>query len=278
MIYAKVIGPGTADIARYEVTIPEGGFEVRAALMWRKFNRGFTEFVFEKLELPIPDLPITEIAADTLFHAPPDGPPEWIRYNDYGIGLFLQGDTVLAAEAFGRVAELVPDRPDGFRNLARLALLDGDVETAVAHLEEAEKRSPGDPQNAFFFASAFRLQGHYDDAERAFLACLDAFPKDRVAWKQLGKLRFLDGRFPSALDAFQAALAIDPEDFDAHFHRMKCYQAMGDRDAADEAEKAYLKYKLDDNAPKVARKYLRENEDMNREAQKVHVHRQAAPR
>ena len=76
------------------------------------------------------------------------------------------------------------------------------------------KRSPGDPQNSFFFGRAFRLRGHYVAAEKAFLACLEVFPDDRGTWKELGKLRFFDGEFEKALEAFQRALRIDPEALD----------------------------------------------------------------
>ena len=37
----------------------------------------------------------------------------WLRWNDYGIGLFLQGDLRGAARVWTRVAELAPDKPDG---------------------------------------------------------------------------------------------------------------------------------------------------------------------
>ena len=38
---------------------------------------------------------------------------EWQRWNDYGIGLFLQGDLKGAAAAFSRVTEADPSNPDG---------------------------------------------------------------------------------------------------------------------------------------------------------------------
>jgi hypothetical protein len=51
--------------------------------------------------------------------------PEWQRWNDYGIGLLLEGDKgsekgelIQAAEAFGHVERL--GRPDGPLNLARV--------------------------------------------------------------------------------------------------------------------------------------------------------------
>ena len=110
-VFANVIGPGTADIAHYEFTVPSefAGkiLSVRARLLWRKFDRNYTEFAFNanpdgfKKFPHIPDLPITEIASDQVqlrivpaeeeTSAKPFSTkiPEWIRYNDYGIGLLL---------------------------------------------------------------------------------------------------------------------------------------------------------------------------------------------
>jgi Tfp pilus assembly protein PilF len=91
--------------------------------------------------------------------------------------------------------------------------------------------------------------------------------------KEMAALRFLDGDFDGALAANGNALRIDPEDVDAHYHRMKCYEGLGREVEAAEARRAYLKYKDDDNARKRTRDFLLTDEAMNREAQRIHVHR-----
>ena len=52
-----------------------------------------------------PELPITIMAeARRVAGQPPEAsPPLWERWNDYGIGLFLEGDTREALAAFGQV-------------------------------------------------------------------------------------------------------------------------------------------------------------------------------
>ena len=83
----------------------------------------------------MPDLPITEIARSEIelavgqqvFDVRSSDANDWVRFNDYGIGLLLQDDTQGAARAFARVAELAPERLDGARNLARTALRDGNL-------------------------------------------------------------------------------------------------------------------------------------------------------
>ena len=67
----------------------------------------------------------------------------WQRFNDYGIGLFLEGATkggqkgeLKQAEAvFTRVAEL--DHADGWVNLARVYQREGRIPDALAALEKA---------------------------------------------------------------------------------------------------------------------------------------------
>jgi len=68
-------------------------------------------------EEKIPDLPIVPVAEDEVtlpvvaHSAPAEAPKtivrkeEWQRWNDYGIGLFLQGDLKAAAAAFAKITE-----------------------------------------------------------------------------------------------------------------------------------------------------------------------------
>src|SRR5216683_27356 len=74
----------------------------------------------------IPDLPIVtvaqnEVAVDVLPAKAPAPQPktklakeDWQRWNDYGIGLLLQGDLKAAQVAFEKVTEVDPENPDGW--------------------------------------------------------------------------------------------------------------------------------------------------------------------
>ena len=48
------------------------------------------------------------------------------------------------AEGGGPVRDAVPERVDGWRNLARVRIAEGDTEAAIELLQEAERRAPGD--------------------------------------------------------------------------------------------------------------------------------------
>ncbi len=240
--------------------------------------------LFRRLGRPAPDLPVTDLArAEAGLEAVPAGragepvkPRGPVRerrlLTDHGAALLLQGDMRRAAAVFRMETESAPDRPGGYRNLARTALAAGHPRRALHWLREAEGRAPSDPRNAFFFARACRAVGDLERVRAAIEACLAAFPRDRGSFQERGIIRFLSGNFRGALDSFDAVLEIDPEEVNAHYHRMKCYEGLGDTAEA-AARRAYLHYKADDNAPKRARRYLASHEAANREAQKIHVHR-----
>ncbi len=282
LVYVNVIPPGNADFVRYEVRVPDAReLRITATLRWRKFNRDYTEYVFGKLGRPVPDLPITDLAVDRVTLSVGESADrteevrreDWERFNDCGIALLRQGDTRAAGHAFRRAAEADPLRVDGPANLARVALVEGDISGALEFLRQAEQRVPDDPRLPYFFGRAFRAAGRYGRAEAAFLASRTAFPGDRGTLKELGTLAYLSGEFETALTWFLRVLTIDPEDVDAHYHRMKAYQALGRKEEAAAAARAYGKYKPDDNAPRLLREYLLRDPEINREAQKIHVHR-----
>ena len=293
-VYANVIGPGSADLAHYELTLPSSlagsTVTVTARLLWRKFDRAYSVFAFESnpggfpaFDAP-PDLPVTRIAADSVqvLVAPPGtraadggdaGPRDWMRHNDYGIALLLEGDLRRAAEAFARVEAMVPDRVDGPLNLARTAFAEGNLALAYGALERSEAIDPGNARAAWVWGEVLREDGRYEDAALAYRRVLEAFPGDRAAWRALGRTRFLEGRHDDALEALDRVLEIDPEDRVAHYHRMLALRALGRAEEAERAEAAYLYYGVDEAAQEVTRAFRARNPGANLMAQRIPVHR-----
>ena len=291
-VFANVIGPGTADIAHYEFVVPPElagrRITLRARLLWRKFDRAYTEFAFQanpegfRRFTGVPDLPITEIAGDEValvvgrsFRAgtPTSEPTEWKRYNDYGIALLREENTRDAARAFAEVARLQPERIDGPLNLARTALRDGNIEAAYSHLQEAEALAPGDARTAWVWGVARQEDGRYDRAVEAYRRVLEVFPGDRAAWRNLGRTYYLDQRYEDAVAALNEVLAIDPEDRIAHYHLMLSYRALGQKKEAEEAAAAYAYYSIDESAQEITRAYRQRTPGANLMAQRVRTHR-----
>jgi tetratricopeptide (TPR) repeat protein len=294
---ANVVPPGAADLGRFRLTVPEGlaGKEitVRGALMFRKFHRDYTEFAFKGRT--VPDLPVTEIASASVKLAvtPKDAPLpapaapapapslDWTRWNDLGIALMRQRDAIGAEAAFAEVDRLRPDLPDGPRNLARAKSSQGVYEAnpakgvamgALEYLVEAEKRAPDDPRTAFFFGQVHNRLGHYDLALQAFQRTLRDFPRDRTTLREIAQIRYQTGALEDALRCWLRVLEIDPEDATAHYQRHLLYTRLGRKEEAQQAMLAFQRYKLDDEAAQRTAEYLRVHPDVNREAQRVHVH------
>ncbi len=293
LVYGRVIGPGTADGVHYRFTVPPelAGKKIRlkARLRWRKFDRDYTEFAFKanpegfKQFKEVPDLPITDIAGDEVELVVGSGgqpplpetvaqPDEWIRFNDYGISQFLQGNTRLAALAFDQVRRLQPQKPDGSRNLARIAIQDGNIARAYEHLRDCESLAPADPQTAWVWGVAFQGDGRYEEAEAADRGVLKSFPGDRAAYRNLGRTLYLAGAYEKALEMLDSALSIDREDRIAQQHRMFCLRALGREKEAAEAEAAFERYSIDESAQEITQQYRLRDPNANRETQMIHVH------
>lgn len=300
----NVIGPGSADVAHFEWTVPptmgSGRVRVRARLLWRKFDRAYTEFAFaanpegfRRFE-STPDLPITEIALDELVLdvAPVSSPTrsgsatsaaadatgareteDWTRYNDYGIGLLRENNTRAAVAPFERVAALQPESIEGPLNLARTALAGGNIDAAYEHLRRVEEILPADPRAAWVWGTVRQEDGRYEEAALAYRAVLETFPDDRAAWRNLGRTLYLDQRFEEALEALDRVLAIDPEDRVAHYHRLLSLRALGRTDEAELAEAAYERYRIDEAARAIAGQFRLSHPGVNLMAQDIHTHR-----
>ncbi len=244
----------------------------------------------------IPDIPTTVMAeasaslavidADAPLPAPAEvgnsprgsppasgGPPLRERWNDYGIGLLLQGDLKGAVAAFERVMEIDPGYPDGPVNVARALLQEGDVAGAIPHLERAVELEPRLARAHFFLGTARKTLGAYDDALAHLEVAREQYPRDRVVLGQIGRIQFLDRRFDEAIATFQEVLRIDPEDLQAHYNLMLAHRGAGDTDAADRSQELYERFKADEAAQAITGPYRRASPEDNNERQAIHEHR-----
>jgi Tfp pilus assembly protein PilF len=235
-------------------------------------------------EEKIPDLPIVtvaqnEVALDVLpANAVAPQPKiqlakeDWQRWNDYGIGLFLQGDLKAAQAAFEKVTEADPQNPDGWVNIGRAALLEGDVNRARTVLEKALSFSPDLARTHFFYAGVLRQDGNYDGAAQHLTKVLAQYPRDRVALNNLGRVLFLQRKYPEAVKVLQQVLAVDPEDLQAHYNLMLCYNGLGDEKMSKEHQARYLRFKADEASQAITGPYRQLNPEDNNERQSIHEH------
>jgi tetratricopeptide (TPR) repeat protein len=235
-------------------------------------------------EEKIPDLPIVAVAENevtlpVVAHNAPAAQPktivrkeEWQRWNDYGIGLFLQGDLKGAAAAFEKVTEADPNNPDGWVNIGRCAVQEGDMSRARVVLEKALAISPKLARANYFYARVLRADGNYDGAAERLGIVLEQYPRDRVALNDLGRVRFLQHRYADAIKVLQSVLEIDPEDLQAHYSLMLCFSGLGDEKQAKEHQERYLRFKADESSQAITGPYRRLHPEDNNERQAVHEH------
>lgn len=232
----------------------------------------------------IPDLPIVALAENqvSLDVLPANSPvprpstqlvkEDWQRWNDYGIGLLLQGDLKAAQAAFEKITQMDPQNPDGWVNIGRAALQEGDVARARNVLEKALAIDPKLARANFFYASLLKSSGEYDQAIAHLQIVLAQYPRDRVALNNLGRVLFLQRKYAEAVKVLQQVLAVDPEDLQAHYNLMLCYNGLGDEKMAKEHQVRYLRFKADESAQTITGPYRQLHPEDNNERQNIHEH------
>jgi tetratricopeptide (TPR) repeat protein len=232
----------------------------------------------------IPDLPIVVMASSQadLTVLPPNAPKptpqvvtnkaDWQRWNDYGIGLLLQGDLKGAEAAFERVTQADPTNPDGWVNIGRARVLVGDMAGAKVVLDKALQLSPHLARAHYFYARVLRQTGDYDGAAAQLLQVIEQYPQDRVVRNDLGRVYFLQHKYALAQAQFQQALDIDPEDLEANYNMMLCATGLGKANLAHQYELRYLRFKADESSQALTGPYLESHPDDNRERQPIHEH------
>jgi tetratricopeptide (TPR) repeat protein len=232
----------------------------------------------------IPDLPLVILSENevSLNVLPANTPPiqpkvelqgdDWTRWNDYGIGLFLQGDFRGAQYAFEQITRIDARNPDGWVNLGRVAVQEGDMERARQVLERALQLQPNLARANYFFARVLRAEGKYGEAVQRLQTVLTQYPLDRVVLNDLGRVLFLQKHYDKAIAELKKVLAIDPEDLQAHYNLMLCYQGLGQADNAAREQKLYLRFKADEASQMLTGSYRKLHPEDNNERQPIHQH------
>jgi len=232
----------------------------------------------------IPDIPITVMAYSeaALRVLPKDAPPPETkpfldksvreRWNDYGIGLLLQGDIKGAEAAFLKVTEMEPEYADGWVNVARARIQEGNMEAAEQVLIKALEVDSRLAKTHFFLGTVWRNLGRYDEALQHLKLAADQYPRDRVVLNQIGLILFRQRQYGKSISELQQVLKVDPEDLQAHYYLMLCYQGLGNSELAGKEQALYKRFKADESAQFITGPFRQLHPADNNERQQIHEH------
>jgi tetratricopeptide (TPR) repeat protein len=227
----------------------------------------------------IPDIPIVTLATATA--SVPLGEPTWTpvvrkedgeRWNDWGIGLLLQGDLKGAEYAFKKVTEAEPGYADGWLNMARALIQEGETDAAKPFVQKALAINPKLGRIYFFKAMIEKADGNYDEALKSLETTLSMYPRDRVALNQVARILFLQRKYAEALQYLDRVCLVDPEDLQMHYTRMLCYRGLGDVAGAEREQTLFKRFKAEESAQAITAKPRMNSPEDNNERQQIHDH------
>ena len=265
-----------------------------ASLISPAFNS--LEYSFDPANIPanvsgrikgeIPVLPIVTLAhAETALPLCGDGvETEWKpvvsrevreRWNDWGIGLLLQGDLKGAEYAFRRVTEAEPGYADGWLNVARALIQEGETDAARPFLARAMQINDKLGRVHYFQGLVEKAGGDYDAALRSFQHAASLYPRDRVVLNQIGRILFLKRQYKEALAVLRQTAAIDPEDLQMHYQAMLCYRGLGMTDDAAREQQLFQRFKAEESSQSLTARRRMASPEENNERQTIHDHTSA---
>jgi Tfp pilus assembly protein PilF len=282
--FNNTIISGRSQIVRYEFKVPEGAvgpISVTAKVNYRRFNQHFIDFGLGKHY----EMPVVEIASRTrtfAFGANPAGPPDpqdnpdWMRWNNYGIGLLDAQQYAESAHAFQRVAEMRPDYADAYTNVAIADFSWQRYDDSRTNLERALKLAPNNARALYYMALVEREQGHLDAAITDLRAMIAQYPRSRDGHRELGFSLYQQHKYDEARVEYETVQSIDPDDLAAHYILSIVYRRLGMKDAAAREAATFADQKDDPTANTYALDYLRTHPDVTAESVPWHVHRQSS--
>ena len=229
----------------------------------------------------IPDIPIVTLAEDSVSIPVSSSAPVWHpvtskdtreRWNDWGIGLLLQGDLKCAEYGFKNAAQAEPGYADAWLNTARALIQEGETDRAKSYVQQALKLNPSLGRIYYFEALIQKSDGDYDGALQSLERTAVQYPRDRVVLNQIARILFLKRDYAKALTYLDRVCDIDTEDVQMHYTAMLCYRGLGDEAKAHHEELLFRRYKADEASQSITAQRRMVSPEDNNERQLIHDH------
>lgn len=271
-LYNHQMPPGTGQVVHYALEVPADAklpIKLNVRLRYRKFDYEYMKLVHKG---KVPLLPVVDLCEDEVI-LPVQGSglnvaeqkstiePYWQRWNDYGIGCYLEGgvgkkagELRQAEEAFRWVIENSDGKGPGlgYLNLARIHFDEGRYDEAIETLDKASSKDLPEPAPwwtvAWLTAKVNVQNGNVEQAISNYRKILDPklqpveqgfdFTRDYVIINELANAYFTiadryedpkerDPWLKRAIGRFERTLELDQENVDAHYRLSQCYRLLG---------------------------------------------------
>ncbi|HEY4008929.1 MAG TPA: tetratricopeptide repeat protein, partial [Acidobacteriaceae bacterium] len=278
--YNNTIQSGRSQVVRYSFAMPSdvsGAVTVTATVKYRRFDQHFIDFGMAKhYEEPIVEMASASRTIHVGENAPtpagPDENKEWMRWNNYGIGLLDAQQYAASYAAFQRVAKLRPDYADAYTNMAIVDIQWERFADARPNLEKALELSPKNARALYYRALVERNEGKLDLAVADFEEMARQYPLSRDAHRELGFTLYQEHKYADALKQYETLQQIVPDDLAAHYNLAILYRRMGERDKARTEASAFADQKDDPVATTYALEFLRKHPELANESVPWHTH------
>ncbi len=283
--YNNTIQSGRSQIVRYQFHVPAtmttGSLTVTAQVNYRRFNQHFIDFgMDQRLGSHYAQPVVTMAARSRTFHIgqnpteannPADN-PEWMRWNNYGVGLLDAQQYADAAHAFEQVVRLRPDYPDAYTNVGLANFQWQRYDIARANLTKALSLSANNARALYYLALVERNGGNLEAAIADLRKVVEQFPRSRDAHRELGFSFYQQHQYEGARAEYEALQGIDPDDLAAHYNLAILYRRLGMKEKAATEAATFADQKDDPSANNYALDYLRKHGEIASESVPWHVH------
>lgn len=279
--YDNTIQSGRSALVRYQFELPagtKGPVTLKAQVNYRHLRQSYLNNIFGPDH---PAYPVVEIAARSrvlnIGENQPEQPlatdnPDWMRWNNLGIGYLDELQYEDAIGAFKQVEQLRPEYKDGYINEALTYIEWEKYDQAAGLLEKALTLGPGDAR-ALYYRALFERRARNSEAEVADLEKVVAqYPQSRDARRELGISYYQQHRPDEAIEQFKALQAIDPDDLAAHYNLAILYRRKGLKAQAEQEAAQYKEKRIDPGAPTYSLDYLRKHPEISIESVPWHLH------
>ncbi len=281
LAYNNALQSGRSQLVRYRFRLPKditGKFSMTATVRYRRFDQHFIDYAMAAKHYPEPVIDVAgttrviQIGANAPAPPAPGENPEWMRWNNYGIGLLDALQYEASVKAFEHVADLRPDYADAYTNMAIVEISWERYNDAKPHLEKALSLLPGDPRALYYRALVERNAGRVKEAIEDFRGMLEKYPRSKDGVRELGFSYFQAHNYAAARAEYEKLQAIDPDDLAAHYSLAILYRRLGEKEKSAIESAKFADQKDDPPASVYALEFLGKHPEVAAESVAWHTH------